>query len=137
MRRALFAPLLLRLGDDGLDRRRDPAADLDLDHESAGLADRLLEADLLAVDLDAAGGLDRLGDLGGGDGAEELAVLPGAVVDSQDGLAEQRGGLAGALRGLLLGLGGALALAFGLLERALGGRLRQLARHQVVAQVAG
>src|SRR3954454_4694741 len=136
-RGAVFAPLLLRFGDDRLDRRRDPAADLDLDHVGPGLSDRLLEADLLAVDLDAARGLDRLGDLGGGDGAEELSVLSGAVVDRQHGLAEQGGGLAGAFRRLLLGLGGPLALALRLLERALGGGLRQLAWDEVVAQVSG
>ena len=36
------------VGDDRLDRGGDAAADLDLDHVGAGLADRLLEPDLLA-----------------------------------------------------------------------------------------
>src|SRR4051794_33422474 len=128
---------LSHLGHDGLDRGRGPAADLDLDHVGAGLTDRILEPDLLAIDLDPTCGLDRISDLGRGDGAEELAVLPGAVVDREDRLAEQRGCLAGALGGLALGLLRALALALGLLERALGGGLGQLARHEVVAQIPG
>ena len=95
------------------------------------------QADLLAVDLDASRRLDRVGDLGGGDGAKELPVLSGAVVDRQDRLGEQRRGLAGALRGLLLGFLRALPLALSLLEGTLGRGLCELARDQVVAQVAG
>ena len=96
---------LLGVGDDRLHGGGLAPADLDLDHVGAGLADRLVEADLLALDLELASRLDRLGDLLGGDGAEQLAVLAGLVVDRQDGLAEQGGGLAGALGGLaLLGL---------------------------------
>src|SRR5829696_498643 len=128
---------LSHLGDDRLDRGGRPAANLDLDHVGAGLANRILEADLLAIDLDPARGLDRVGDLGRGDRAEELAVLPGAVVDRQNRLAKQRGRFASTLRGLALGLLGPLALALRLLECPLGCGLRELARHEVVAEIAG
>ena len=97
----------------------------------------LVEADPLAVDAQAARLGDRVGDLLRGDGAEQAAVLAGAVGDREHGLREQRGGLAGALERLALGLLGGLAAALGLLERALRRRLGQLARDEVVAQVAG
>jgi hypothetical protein len=51
--------------------------------------DRGVETDLPAVDLDATGIADRLGDLLGRDGAVELAVFAGTVVDRQNGLGEQ------------------------------------------------
>ena len=97
------------------------------------MADRLFEADLFAVHLDASRGLDRLRDLSRGDRPEELAVLAGAVVDGEDGLGEQLGRLARPLGRLLLCLLRPLAAALGLLECSLGRRLRQLARHQEVA----
>ena len=42
-------PALLLFGDDGLDRG-DDSRNLDFDHVGADLVDRLLEADLAAVD---------------------------------------------------------------------------------------
>src|SRR5919106_2542664 len=57
------ADRLLLLGDDRLHLRGDAAADLDLDHERADLADRLREVDPLAVDLQPAGVPDRVRDL--------------------------------------------------------------------------
>src|SRR5581483_613103 len=128
---------LSRLGDDHLDRRGHPAADLDLDHEAPGFPDRLVELDLLAVHSDPAGSLDRFRDLRRGDRAEQLAVLAGRVADGEDGLREERGGLAGSLGRPALLLLGPLAAPLGLLERALGRGLGELARDQVGAQVAG
>ena len=64
-------------------------------------------------------------------------VVTGPVGDREHGLGEQGGGLAGPLEGHAGGLVGNLATTLGLLERALGGGLRELARDQVVAQVSG
>ena len=91
----------------------------------------------LLVDLHAAGGLDRLGDLLRGDGAEQLAVLAGLVVDRQHGLGEQGRGLVGAIGGARSSSSARSRRRSRLLQRALGGGLGELARDQVVAQVAG
>ena len=64
-----------------------PPGKLDLDHVGADLADRVVEVDLAAVDLEPARLGDRVGDLGAGDRAVELAVLAGAVLDREHGLA--------------------------------------------------
>ena len=90
----------------------------------------------MAVDRDAAGFLDRVGDVLRGDGAEQAAVLARLVRDREHGLVEQLRALLGL--GLRVGdraVGGLLAAPGGL-DRALGGRLGQLARDQEVAQVA-
>src|SRR3712207_7214603 len=63
------------------------SSDLD-DHVRADVADRLLEVHLAAVDLEAAGVLDRLGDVLRGDGAEEAAVVARLLGRSE----ERRGG---------------------------------------------
>ena len=86
--------------------------------------------------VDAAGLLDRVDDVLRGDGAEQAAVVAGLVGDREHGLVE----LLGALLGALGGLGGraveGLLVALGRGDRALGRRLGELARDQVVAQVA-
>src|SRR4051812_4754225 len=92
------------LGDDRLHRGDGAIGELDLDHVGADLANRLLEANLAPVDAQVAGILDRVSDLLGPDGAEELAILTSALVDSQDGLGEQRGSLLFALGSGFLGL---------------------------------
>src|ERR1044072_9167034 len=83
--------------DDGLHGGLDAAGDLDLDQVCAGLADRLVEVNLLLLYREAAGGLDRVGDLRRGDGAEELAVFSRAVVDRQNRLRGQGGRRGGGL----------------------------------------
>src|SRR3954454_21702957 len=54
------AALLALFGDDRLDLGGRAAGHLDLDHEGADLADRLLQADLAPVDPQAARLLDRV-----------------------------------------------------------------------------
>ena len=60
--RSACAALLL-LDDHRLDGRGDAVGDLDDDHVGADVLDRLVEVDLAAVDRDAAGLLDRVGDV--------------------------------------------------------------------------
>ena len=55
--------------------------------------------------------LDGVGDLLGGDGAEQPAVVAGLVRDREHGLAQQRGGLLGLRLGLRGGALGRLACA--------------------------
>ncbi len=126
---------LLLLDDHRLDGRVHALVDLDDDHVRADVADRLLELDLAAVDSDSAGLADRVGDVLRGDRAEQTAVLAGLLLDRQDGAAEQRSVLLRAVLRVSGGLvSGDLARLSGL-ERASGGRLRQLAGDQEVAQV--
>src|SRR5919198_65098 len=75
---------LLLLDDHRLDGRGDAGRDLDLDHPRADGLDRLAEADVVAVDRDAAGLLDRVRDVLRGHGAEEAALLAGLVRDRED-----------------------------------------------------
>ena len=77
---------------------RHAVADLDRDHAGADRLDRLLEVDLAAVDVDAAGLLDRVDDVLRGDRAEQAAVVAGLVGDGEHGLVEQRGALLGPRR---------------------------------------
>ena len=99
----LLGGLLLGHADKDGDRGADLAVEVDLDLVLAGGLDGVAAADALAVDLDAELGLDGLGDLGGGDGAKELALLADLGVNG-DGLAID-GGLQS------LGSGDALGLA--------------------------
>src|SRR6478735_251856 len=127
---------LLLFNHHRLDRRGDAVLDLDLDHARSDGADRLLEVHVAAVDRDAARLLDRVHDVLRRDGAEEAAVVARLVRDRQDRAAQQRRGL---LRGGQRRGGGLLDRLLALRGRgdgALGRRLRQLARDQVVAQVA-
>ena len=84
-----FAAELLLLDDHRLDGRHHAVLDLDDDHVRADVADRLLEVDLALVDLDPARVADRVGDVLGGDRAEQASVVAGLLGDRQDGLAEQ------------------------------------------------
>src|SRR4028119_13162 len=85
--------------DDDLDAGLDIAVDLDRDLVGAERLYRLLHADPAPVDAHAAGLLDCVGDVGGGDGAEEALVLAGAGLDGYDALVEGRGDLPGAVGG--------------------------------------
>src|SRR5439155_8225628 len=78
---------------------------------------------------------DRLGDLLGGHRAVELSVFARAVLDREHGLGQQGRVLLGPLCGLARSLLGCLGAAPGLLERAWGRRLGELAWQQVVSKV--
>src|SRR3954468_3624701 len=127
---------LLVFDDHGLDGCDNTRRDLDFDHARADRLDRFAEPDVVPIDREAAGLLNRVGDVLSRHGAEQAPVLARLVGDRQDGLVEQLRALLGlalgvgdrALRGLPAPLRG--------LDRALGGGLGQLARDQVVAQVA-
>jgi hypothetical protein len=136
-RKTLAGSALLLFGDDRLDAGGRSASQLNLDHVGAGLVDRLLEADLAAVDLQTAGITNRVRDLLRRDRAEELAVLAGAVVDGEDGLRHQRRGFLGALGCLALAALLGLQPSLRLLQCSLGGGLGELARQQIVAEVSG
>ena len=87
--------------------------------------------------VDAARLLDGVGDVLRGDRAEQAPVVAGLLADREHRLVEQLGAaraarLDGLLRGALLGRGAALGRVDGALRR----RLGELARDQVVAQVA-
>ena len=55
------------------------------------MADRLLEVDLAAVDGDAAGVADRVGDVLRRDGAEQAPVVAGLLRDREDRAVEEVG----------------------------------------------
>src|SRR4051794_13759146 len=130
------AVTLLLLDDHRLDGRGDAVLDLDVDHAGADRADRLLEVDLAAIDLDAASLLDRVDDVLRRDRAEQAAVVAGLVGDREHRAAEHGSGVLGALVRLRGGALARLERARGGGDRALGRGLGQLARDQVVAQVA-
>ena len=110
--------------------------DLDDDHVGADVLDRLRQVHVAFVDLQPARFADRVGDVLRGDRAEQAAVGAGLLGDRQHRAVEQVDVLLGFLDRLARrALGGLLALA-DRLDRALGGRLGELARDQVVAQVA-
>ena len=98
----------LGVHDHRLHRCRDAGRDLDLDHVGAQLPDRLVEAHLAVVELEAArlAGRRRRSPLPSR--SRTAAVVTGAVRDREHGLAEQRGGL---LRALLLLARGRLGCA--------------------------
>src|SRR6185295_14277624 len=99
LRKGLVLRLLL-LDDHRLDGRGDAVLDLDVDHAGADRADRLLEVDLAAIDLDAAGLLDRVDDVLRRDRAEQTAVVARLVRDREHRAAEHGGGVLRALVGL-------------------------------------
>ena len=113
--RTFFSGGLLRLGDDRLHLRGGPAADLDLDHEGPGLADRLLEADLLPVHLEPAGGWIASAISAEVTEPKSLPSSPARWLIVRTVFPSRRGGLVGALGRLLLGGRGALASPPGLL----------------------
>lgn len=99
-------------------------------------ADGFLELDLALIDLEALGG-ERIGDIGGGDGAEELIVLASLARETDGHTAEGRGLLLRGihLRGRFLGQRGANALdGFHVAGGSLDG---ELARQQEIARVSG
>src|SRR4051794_17721596 len=130
------AVTLLLLDDHRLDGRGDAVLDLDVDHAGADRADRLLEVDLAAIDRDAAGLLDRIDDVLRRDRAEQAAVVAGLVRDREHGAAQDGRGLLGGGGRVRQRAVGGLAALLGRDDRALGGGGRQLARDQIVAQVA-
>src|SRR5262249_42147025 len=118
-------------GDGGLDAGVELHRDLDL----AELLHGLVESDPAAVDVDAALRLDRRGDVGRGDGPEQLAALAGARRDLDAHAVELRG--PGLRR---LDVAGLLCRAvaphrLGLGDDALRGLHREAARHEVIARV--
>src|SRR5829696_4578148 len=127
---------LLLLDHHGLDVGEHAVADLDGHHAGADRADRLLEVHLALVDLEAAGLLDRVDDVLGGDRAEQAAVVARLMGDREHGLVEQLRAHLGALRRLGGGAVQGLLVALGGRDGALRGRLGQLARDQVVAEIA-
>ena len=130
------AAAALRGDDHGLDGRGHVVGDLDDDHVGPGVADRVLEVDLAAVDADAARVADRVGDVLRGDRAEQPPVVARLLRDRQDGASEQRGVLAAPAPRPPDSPARRLATARGRLDRARRGGLGQLAGQQVVAQVA-
>jgi hypothetical protein len=127
---------LLLFDDHRLDGRGDVVGDLDDHHARPDGLDRLVEVDLALVELDAAGLADRIDDVLRGDGAEQAAVVAGLVRDREHRLVQELGVVAGLGGGLLERLVGLDLTALRGRDRALGGGLRELARDQVVAQVA-
>src|SRR5918998_2210500 len=121
---------------DHFDARLDVAVDLDGHLVGAEGLYRLGEPDAAAVEVDAAGVLDGVGDVGGGDGAEEPLVLAGARLDGDDALVERLGHLAGPLGQAPVALLGLFHLVARLLQLARGRHLGEPARHQEVAHVA-
>src|SRR5918997_249093 len=83
--------------DDDLDARFDVAVDLDRDLVRAERLDGLVHPYPAPVEADAARLLHRVGDVGGGNGAEEALVLAGAGLDGDHALVERGGDLLGAL----------------------------------------
>ena len=128
---------LLLLADDRLDRGDGAVGELDLDHEGAEFAQRLLEPDpLFSIRRSRASRSASTISLA----PTEPNSLPSSparwwivstVFESRPAASASRSART------LLGPLGRLEAALGFLERARGRRLGQLARDQVVAQVAG
>src|SRR5438046_1260326 len=126
------AALALGLHEDGHLGRLEGGVDANGDLVRAELLQRVLELDLVAVDGDPPPG-ERLGDVLGGDRAEELPALPDLHAHR-----ERRAGDASRLDPGLLALPDALLLAVGdvVLPRPIGtagGRHGQLARDEEVS----
>ncbi len=132
---------LLRLGlgghanEDG-DLGADLTVEVDVDHVRTCGLDGATGGDALAIDLDAELILDRIRDLSGGNGTEELVVLAHLGVDG-DGLAVELGlrrvGIGDAL---LLALLDVVAALLKLLDVARGGRLSDPLGEQIVLRIA-
>src|ERR671911_3098832 len=121
---------------DHLDARLDVAVDLYGHLVGTEGLDGLGEPDATPVEVYAAGVLDRVGDIRGGDRAEEPLVLTGTRLDSDHALVERLGHLCGPLGQAPVALLGLLHLAASLLQLAWGRHLGEPARHQEVAHVA-
>ena len=100
------------------------------------MPDRLVQLDLATIEPEAARLADGVDDLLRGDRAEQTAVVAGRMRDRQHRLGEQRHVLLGLLGSLALGAVGGVAAADRLGDRPGRRRLGELARCQVVAQVA-
>src|SRR5829696_1576036 len=121
---------------DDFDACLDVAVDLDGHLVGAEGLYGLRKPDAAPVEVYAAGVLDGVGDVGGGDGAEEPLVLAGARLDGYDALVERLSHLAGPIGQASVALLGLLHLMPGLLQLARGRHLGEPARHEEVAQVA-
>src|SRR3954447_22491001 len=126
------AARLLLLDDHRLDGRRDAGRDLDDDHPRADGLDRLVEVDVAPVDRDAAGVVDRIGDVLRRDRSEESPVLTRLMRDREHGAVEQLRALARPRLGVGDRALGCLLAPAGRLDRAPGGGLGELARDQEV-----
>src|SRR5258708_31909227 len=129
------AALFLR-DDHRLDGRGDTVDDIDDDHVRAHVLDRLGHVHVAFVDPQATGFADRRGDVLRRDRTEQAPVRAGLLGDRQHRAVQQVDVLLGFLDRLPGGaLFGRLALA-DRFDRTLRGGLGELARDQVVAQVA-
>src|SRR5829696_5606401 len=122
--------------DDDLDAGFDVAVDLHGHLVSTEGFYGLVQAYAAPVEADAARLLDRVGDVGRGDGAEEPLVLAGAGFDRDNALVQDAGDLLGPLGEAPVPLLALLHGAAGLFERARGRHLGEAARDEEVAHVA-
>src|SRR5918997_1849421 len=129
--------VVLQLGHhDHLDTRLHVAVDLDGHLVGPEGLYRLLQSDAAPVQADTTGPLDGVGDVGGGDGAEEPLVLAGAGLDGYDALVEGAGDLLRPLGEAAVPLLGLLHHAAGFLQFARGSHLGEPAGEEKVAHVA-
>ena len=95
-----------------------------------------VEHDATAVYANVPRPLDGVGDVCGGNGAEEALVFAGASLDGYDALVEGRGDLLRPLGQALFALFGLFHLTPGFLHLGGGGHLGQIAGHKEVADVS-
>src|SRR5215216_432545 len=133
----LYTGAALKLGDhDHFDARLDVAVDLDGHLVSTEGLYGLGEPDAASIEVDAAHFLDGVGDVGGGDGAEEPLVLASAGLDGDDALVKGLGDLRGPIGQAPVPLLGLLHPAAGLLQLDGGRHLGEAAGNEEVAHVA-
>src|SRR5215218_9124513 len=94
------------------------------------------EPDAASIEVDAARLLDGIGDVGGGDGAEEPLVLAGASLDGDDALVEGLGDFASTIGQASVALLGLLHPAAGLLQLGGGRHFGESVGNEEVAHVA-
>src|SRR5215212_3393381 len=111
---------------------------VDLDGNLVGTEgfDGLFEPDAAPVEVDAAGLLDSVGDIGCGDRAEEPLVLAGAGLDGDDALVEGLGYLGGLVGKTPVSFLGLLHPAACLFELGRGCHLGETPGQEEVADVA-
>src|SRR5215207_1813 len=133
----LSCKLLLQFRDhDDFDAGLDVAVDLDGDLMGTEGFYGLCEADAAPVEVDAAGVLYGVGDVGGGNGTEEPLVLAGTGLDGDDALVEDLGYLRGPIGEATVALHGLLHLVAGLFELGGGRHLGEAAGDEEVTHVA-